>query len=159
MDHHDAAEAFAAELRQQLFGGGDLRVAQGAGRKQRRLGHAAVQADQRDRPAPAHRREDLEIGGRRLAVARHVGAPQARAPRATACRDIDVVVAGNDRDLVRRAERSPATCEARANSSGSEMFTRSPVSAMWSGFCALMSATMPASASGRWSWTRLRHQL
>ena len=103
MDQHDPAQALAPEIGQQPLGLGDLRLAQGAGGEQGRLGHAARQADQRHRSAPAQGREDVEAGRRRLAVARDVGAPQAEA-LGPGRGDIDVVVAGNDGDVVRAAE-------------------------------------------------------
>ena len=106
MDQHDAAEALAAEIGQQLLGLGDLRLAQRAGGEERRLGHPARQADQRHGPAPAQRREDVEVARRRLAVARDIGAPQAEA-FGPGGGDVDVVVAGNDGDV---AAAAPSCC-------------------------------------------------
>ena len=132
VDQHDAAQPFAPEIGQNPLGRGDLRLAQCAGGEERRLGHAAGQADQRDRPAPAQGREDMEAGRRRLVVARDVGAPEAEA--LGPCRgDIDIVVAGNDGDSCGPPSAASHSA-ARLNSVGSEMFTRSPVSAIWSGF-------------------------
>src|SRR5919198_2646713 len=59
--------------------------------------------------------------------------------------------------------RGSPTCSSQArpatNSCGSEMLARSPVTAMWSDACALRSATIAASTSGRCMTRRLRCQL
>ena len=73
--------------------------------------------------------------------------------------DIGVVIAGNDGDLLAAGRRFRARPAPAVNSASSARLTRSPVTAMWSGRCACMSATSASSTSRRWYLWRLRVQL
>ena len=97
---------FRLELRQQRIERGELRLADLAGGDERRRLDRRVEADERDRSDAAHegklrRRLDLELGAQRVGA--HVVGPALDA-RIAAQRRIDVVVAGNDRHVVRRAD-------------------------------------------------------
>src|SRR3990167_10936448 len=76
VDQHDAAEPLAAEIDQNFLDGRDLCFAECPGGEERRLGHPAVEADQRDRSAPTQGGEDLEVGGPRPGRPGPGGGPQ-----------------------------------------------------------------------------------
>ena len=78
----------------------ELRAAEPARRHQRRRRHRRGYADQRQRPAPAHERKRRAVG---LGIAAQIvreGAGEMM-PRGA---HIGVVIAGNDGDLLRRAD-------------------------------------------------------
>ena len=78
----------------------ELRAAEPAGGHQRRCRHRRGYADQRQRPAPAHERKRRAVG---LGIAAQIwleGVDEMM-PRGA---HIGVVIAGHDRDLLRRAD-------------------------------------------------------
>ena len=104
------------------------------------VGSEVVSADDRNRPAPPHEREG------RAVVPAHEVAPVLRGVAGDALH-IRIVVAGGRASRPAACRACRASVAARANSESSEMLTRSPVSAMWSGFCACMSRTIASSTS------------
>ena len=115
--------------------------------------HRARQSDQRQRAAPAKERK-RRPRHRRRACNRPSAAAAAARRRAHRRRDCPAPPSRRAAARARRARRAPARIR-RA----SAMLTRSPVTATWSGRCALRSATMRASTSPRWIRCRLRRQL
>ena len=158
MDQHDAAQALAAEIGQQLLGPAicaspSVPVANNGG-----FGTPLDRPTSATAVAPAQGREDVEA--RSPAAGRR---PRCRRPTGRGSRprrgDIDVVVAGNDGDVVRACRSAASHWAARLNSVGSEMFTRSPVSAMWSGFCGLDVGHDAGQRLGHVQMHAMRHQL
>lgn len=98
MDENDADRAFIAEPLEQIARHFDLMLAELArGDKGRRF-HSRVQSDERQRPDPAHERKRERLG-----LSPHIGGPALDAGIARQV-GIDVVIAGNDGDALRRAD-------------------------------------------------------
>ena len=99
MDQHDAENRFARKRGQRLAEPRELRVADPAGRHERRRRHRGRKPDQHERAAPAN--EGISAGA---VVAMHEVAPLAF--RLCCCRaHIGVVIAGDHRHVGWRAER------------------------------------------------------
>ena len=132
MDQHHAEHRLARERDQDLGEPRELLAAEPAGRHERAGRHRGGQADDRERAAPAHERE------RRVPPRQRGSGPRA-CSRPSAARRIRPCGGCRRRDCPARASRRSGvpTCAsqraAAANSASSEMFTRSPVTAMWSG--------------------------
>ena len=119
-------------------------------RRRDRRGHA----DQRQRATPAQeRKSDVAVG--RVVAAEIILPGLGKAMLRGA--NIGVVIAGNDRDTIRRADAFQPVPRRREFASSARL-TRSPVTAMWSGGCACISATSASSTSRRWYLWRLRVQ-
>ena len=150
MNEHDAEQAVGMIER---FGQArQLLRAEPACRHERAGRHAGRQRDQRDVAATPHERKTLAP-----VVAAHVVAPIGGG-RLFDGADIDVVIAGDDGDIARRADAFRAMAGRTHIRSGSDRLTRSPVTAMWS-TGALKVAVMASSTSRRWMYLRLRCQL
>ena len=93
--------AAIGEAREQRVEARDLLRAEPAGGEKRRGRHRAREADQRERPAPAHEGK-AQVGGIRRVVAHELPPGRVRGERLA---HIGVVIAGHQRHVVRRAER------------------------------------------------------
>ena len=92
---------FGGHLRQMAVERIELRAAEPAGGHQRRRRHRRGDADQRQRPAPAHERKRRAVGLGDVAAQILLERVGEMVPRGA---DIGVVIAGNDGDLLRRAD-------------------------------------------------------
>ena len=106
MDRHHAEQAFVFERIEQRAQFLQLRFADLARRHERRGDHTARHADQRKRSAPPR------IGKAFAGIAAHMRAPFARG-HVGAAGDINVVIAWDEADVVRRSEARQPVAAAR----------------------------------------------